>query len=82
MDTRPTFRDRRQPAKDRWGDAARKPGGGPHSKPGEGRPGEANPPGRLPGKAPKDGLGRPYPKPTQVDVMSILRRSGDGLLRN
>ena len=40
--------------KDRWGDADRKPGGVMVSKPGEGRSGEANPPGRLPGKASKE----------------------------
>ena len=40
--------------KDRWGDADRKPGGAMVSKPGEGRSGEANPPGRLPGKASKE----------------------------
>ena len=40
--------------KDRWGDADRKPGGAMVSKPGGGRSGEANPPGRLPGKASKE----------------------------
>ena len=40
--------------KDRWGDADRKPGGAMVSKTGEGRSGEANPPGRLPGKASKE----------------------------
>jgi hypothetical protein len=40
--------------KDRWGDADRKPGGAMVSTPGEGRSGEANPPGRLPGKASKE----------------------------
>ena len=39
---------------DRRGDADRKPGGAMDSKPGEGRSGEANPPGRLPGKASKE----------------------------
>ena len=39
---------------DRWGDADRKPGGAMVSKPGEGRSGLANPPGRLPGKASKE----------------------------
>jgi hypothetical protein len=48
----------------------------------EERTGVANPPVRLPGKASKEDKRYPYHKPTQVDEMSILRRSGDGLLRN
>jgi hypothetical protein len=51
------------------------------SNQGEGRSGEVNPPGRLPGKAARR-AGYPYHKPTQVVEMSILRRSGDGLFRN
>ena len=39
---------------DRRGDADRKPGGAMVTKPGEGRSGQANPPGRLPGKASKE----------------------------
>ena len=39
---------------DRRGDADRKPGRAMVSKPGEGRSGLANPPGRLPGKASKE----------------------------
>ena len=39
---------------DRWGDAYRKPGCAMVSIPGEGRSGQANPPGRTPGKASKE----------------------------
>ena len=39
---------------DRRGDAYRKPGGAMVSKPGEGRSGQANPPGRTPGKSSKE----------------------------
>ena len=39
---------------DRRGDADRKPSRAMVSKPGEGRSGLANPPGRLPGKASKE----------------------------
>jgi hypothetical protein len=39
---------------DRRGDADRKPGRAMVSKPGEGRSGQANPPGRPPGKASKE----------------------------
>ena len=40
--------------KDRWGDADRKPWGAMVTNQGEGRSGEANPPGRPPGKASKE----------------------------
>ena len=40
--------------KDRRGDADRKPRGAMVTNRGEGRSGEANPPGRLPGKASKE----------------------------
>ena len=36
----------------------------------------------LPGKTSKESVRCPYHKPTQVDEMNILRRSGDGLFRN
>ena len=39
---------------DRRGDAYRKPGGAMVSKPGEGRSGQTNPPGRTPGKSSKE----------------------------
>ena len=39
---------------DRWGDAYRKPVCAMVSKTGEGRSGQANPPGRTPGKASKE----------------------------
>ena len=44
--------------------------------------GKGNPPGRPPGKSSKEGMRYPYHKPTQVDEMRILRRSGDGSFRN
>ena len=40
--------------KDRWGDADRKPDGAMVSNPDEGRSGQANPPGRTPGKSSKE----------------------------
>ena len=71
-----------EPDKDRCGDADAKPWGGMVTNHGERRSGQLSPPGRLPGKAAKEGFEYPYHKPTQVVEMSILRRSGDGLFRN
>ena len=54
MDSWLIFQHYRNSIKTDGGDADRKLGGAMVSKPGEGRSGEANPPGRLPGKASKE----------------------------
>ena len=82
MDTRLTFRDYRSSIKTDAGTQRVNPSAQWFQGGSEARLGRGNPPGRLPGKSAKENCSYPYHKPTQVDEMSILRRSGDGLFRN